>query len=176
MHIERGRKWGYKNVASWTGGWGRYSRPLINLLGPEGGGGCQLQVYQLAEPKPEAKFVVPDLGDIVGSGIGLSYRPARLHRQAGRYDNPMPESIISPQLWTKNLASVLLGIYTGKRTPTVGSKYRPPSLIAASASHASIQHCTAPAKFYSCKINIKSCAKTSERAHFCALTFVKFPI
>jgi hypothetical protein len=32
-----------------------------------------------------------DWGDKIDSGIGLSYRPIRLHRQAGRYDNPMPE-------------------------------------------------------------------------------------
>jgi hypothetical protein len=30
------------------------------------------------------------LGDIVDYDIVLSYRPARLHRLAGRYDNPMP--------------------------------------------------------------------------------------
>ncbi len=30
------------------------------------------------------------------SGIGLSYRPPRLYRLAVRYDNPMPESSISP--------------------------------------------------------------------------------
>jgi hypothetical protein len=38
----------------------------------------------------------PWLGDKVDSGIGLSYRPARLHRLASRYNNPMPESTISP--------------------------------------------------------------------------------
>ncbi len=44
-----------------------------------------------------AKFIVPDWGDKVDSGIGLSYRPARrLHRLAGRYDHPMPESTLSP--------------------------------------------------------------------------------
>jgi hypothetical protein len=35
------------------------------------------------------------LGDIIDSGLGLSHRPARLHRLAGRYDNPMTESAIS---------------------------------------------------------------------------------
>ncbi len=35
-------------------------------------------------------------GDIVDSGIGLSYRPARLQRLAGRYINPMPEATIYP--------------------------------------------------------------------------------
>ncbi len=37
----------------------------------------------------------PWLGDKVVSGIGLSYRPARLPRLAGRYDNPLPDSTIS---------------------------------------------------------------------------------
>ncbi len=37
-----------------------------------------------------AKFIVSDWGNKVDSGIGLSYRPATLHRLAGRYDNPMP--------------------------------------------------------------------------------------
>jgi hypothetical protein len=41
-----------------------------------------------------AKFKVPDWGDKVNSGMGLSYRPARLHRLAGRYENSMPESTI----------------------------------------------------------------------------------
>jgi hypothetical protein len=45
---------------------------------------------------PLAKFLVPDWRDIVGSGIELSYRHARLHMLAGRYDNPMPELTISP--------------------------------------------------------------------------------
>jgi hypothetical protein len=43
-----------------------------------------------------AKFIVPDWGDKVNSGKGLSYLPAKLHRLAGRYDNPMPKSTISP--------------------------------------------------------------------------------
>jgi hypothetical protein len=46
--------------------------------------------------RPLAKFLVPDWGDIVDSGIGLPYRPARLHRLAGRYENPMTESTIYP--------------------------------------------------------------------------------
>ncbi len=37
------------------------------------------------------------LGDIVDSGIGLSYRPATsLCSLTDRYDNPIPESSISP--------------------------------------------------------------------------------
>ncbi len=38
---------------------------------------------------------------VVYSGIGLSYRPARLQRLAGRYDKYMPESTLSPsqRLW-----------------------------------------------------------------------------
>jgi len=43
-----------------------------------------------------AKFLVPDWMDIVDSGIELSYLPDRLHRLAGRYDDPMPGSTIVP--------------------------------------------------------------------------------
>ncbi len=43
-----------------------------------------------------ANFIVLDLGDKFNSGIGQSYWPVRLHRLAGRCDNPMPESTISP--------------------------------------------------------------------------------
>ncbi len=43
--------------------------------------------------KSVAKFIVPDWGDKVDSGTGLSYWSARLHREVGRYDN---ESTISP--------------------------------------------------------------------------------
>ncbi len=35
------------------------------------------------QKKPVAKFLVPELGDIVDSGIGLSYRPASLYWRAG---------------------------------------------------------------------------------------------
>ncbi len=35
-------------------------------------------------------------GDLVDSGIGFSCRPASLCSLAGRYDNPVPESTISP--------------------------------------------------------------------------------
>ncbi len=35
-------------------------------------------------------------GDKVDSGIMLSYRPARLHRLASRYDKSMPKSTLSP--------------------------------------------------------------------------------
>ncbi len=47
----------------------------------------------------------PWLGDKVDYGLGLSYRPARLHRLAGRYHNPMTESTLSPQSRTMNLAT-----------------------------------------------------------------------
>jgi hypothetical protein len=43
-----------------------------------------------------AKFLVLDWGDMVDSGMGLSYPPAGLHRLASRQDNPMPESTIYP--------------------------------------------------------------------------------
>jgi hypothetical protein len=47
-----------------------------------------------SKSKQLAKFIEPDRGNKVCSGIGLS--PASLHRMAGRYDNPMPESTTSP--------------------------------------------------------------------------------
>ncbi len=40
--------------------------------------------------RPVAKFIVPDRGDKINSGIRLSYRPAKLrtvHRLASKYDN-----------------------------------------------------------------------------------------
>ncbi len=46
---------------------------------------------------PVVEFIDPWLGDKVNSDKGLSYRPARLHVQAGRYDNRMPELTLSPQ-------------------------------------------------------------------------------
>ncbi len=45
---------------------------------------------------PAAKFLVPDLGDIVDTCMGLSYGSARLHRLADRFDNTMAESTIYP--------------------------------------------------------------------------------
>jgi hypothetical protein len=59
-----------------------------------------------------ANFLVPDWGDKVDSGIGLSYGTARLHRLAGRYDNAMPESTISP---CQGLGIRLPGSYTTVR-------------------------------------------------------------
>jgi hypothetical protein len=51
--------------------------------------------------KPEGQFIVPDLGDKVDYGIALSYWPVRLHRPAGQFDNPVPQSTLSPSqgLW-----------------------------------------------------------------------------
>ncbi len=46
---------------------------------------------------PEEQFIIPSLGGIkVDYGIGLSYRPVRLYRLAGRYDIPVPMSTLSP--------------------------------------------------------------------------------
>jgi hypothetical protein len=49
----------------------------------------------ISQANPVAKFLVPDWEDKVNSGIGLSCRPARLHRLAGRYNNSMQKSTIS---------------------------------------------------------------------------------
>jgi len=59
---------------------------------------CRLVNYPSADILFCSQILIPWLGDKVDSGIGLSYRPARLHRLrlAGWYDNPMPESTLSP--------------------------------------------------------------------------------
>ncbi len=53
----------------------------------------------------------PWLGDIVDSGIGLSYRPARLHR----YDNIMPELAITPPPPRQGLRIWLVYAFPGSR-------------------------------------------------------------
>jgi hypothetical protein len=60
----------------------------------------------------------PWLGDTVDSSRGLSCRPARLHqRLAGRYDDPMPESTISPiqglWIWLQLLCALGGGLLQG---------------------------------------------------------------
>jgi hypothetical protein len=45
---------------------------------------------------PVATFIVPGWEDKVNTGIEFSYRPARLLRPTGLYDNLMPEPTISP--------------------------------------------------------------------------------
>ncbi len=44
------------------------------------------------------------MGDIVDYGIGLSFQTASISL-AGQYENPMPESSLSPQSETKNLTT-----------------------------------------------------------------------
>jgi hypothetical protein len=60
------------------------------------------QLYNLV-----SKFIIPDWGDKVDSGRGLLYRPDWLYIgwHAGT-NNPMPESTLSLQSGTKNLATV----------------------------------------------------------------------
>jgi hypothetical protein len=63
------------------------------------------------EYNPVAKFIVPDWGDKVDSGIGLSYGAAKLHRLAGRYDNPLPEStIINPNFPNSESINLVTGL------------------------------------------------------------------
>ncbi len=71
-----------------------------------------------------AKFVVPDWGDKVDSDIGLSYRPASLCSVAGRYDNTMPESTISPSqglwIWVQLTAPITKGRgWAGERSSLI---------------------------------------------------------
>jgi hypothetical protein len=54
--------------------------------------------FQLKISSTVAELIDPDWGVEVNSGIGLSYRPARLHGLTGRYDNPMPELTILQSL------------------------------------------------------------------------------
>ncbi len=65
--------------------------------------GAHLQVRSYST-STVAKFIVPDLWDKVNSCIGLSYRAARLHWLAGRYDTYAGVSYI-PQSGTMNLAT-----------------------------------------------------------------------
>jgi hypothetical protein len=58
-----------------------------------------------------AEFIDPDWGVKVNSGIGLSYRHARLHGLTGRYDNPMPELTISSSHGSMNSSTVQQNIH-----------------------------------------------------------------
>ncbi len=44
----------------------------------------------------EGQFIVPDYGDKVDYGIGLSYWLVRLHRLEGRFDNAICHSQLYP--------------------------------------------------------------------------------
>jgi hypothetical protein len=47
-----------------------------------------------------AEFIGSDWGDKINSGIGLSYRPARLHGLVGLYDrHPYAGADFIPQSW-----------------------------------------------------------------------------
>jgi hypothetical protein len=54
---------------------------------------------------PVAKFLVPDWGDLVDSGIGLSYRHDRLHMAGGPVRQPYASVYFIPSSGTKNFAS-----------------------------------------------------------------------
>ncbi len=57
--------------------------------------------YTVRRATAVAEFIDPYGGYKVNSGIGLSYRPARLHGLAGLYDNPagLPETTLSPGIY-----------------------------------------------------------------------------
>ncbi len=77
-----------------------------------------------SEVNPVAVFLDPDCGDKVNSGRGLSYRPSRLHGLAGQYDNPMPESTLSPSQGSMNSATdaiVLNPVINGSHDQRLGS-------------------------------------------------------
>ncbi len=64
----------------------------------------------------------PWLGGTVNSVIGLSYRPAKLHRLAGRYDRPMPELTLSPSQGSTNSATQIYSTWRRQRTVRVSPK------------------------------------------------------
>jgi hypothetical protein len=53
-----------------------------------------------------AKFIVLDWGDKGDSGIVVESARQAIHRLAGQYVKPMPESALSPQSKTMNLPTV----------------------------------------------------------------------
>jgi hypothetical protein len=53
---------------------------------------------------PVAKFIVPDWGDKVDSGIGLSYRPAKLHMVGRPVQQPYARVNYVPHSGNMNLA------------------------------------------------------------------------
>jgi hypothetical protein len=67
-----------------------------------------------------AKFLVSDWGD---SGIGFSYRPARLNRLADRYYKSTAKVDNIARSVTKNLASVLTGTYDDITKTTMSYHY-----------------------------------------------------
>jgi hypothetical protein len=75
------------------------------------------QILHLSEDagtESSSQIRSPRLGDIVDSGIGLSYRAASLYSLEGRYENPVPELTLSHQSWTKNLTTGLLRLWHGQ--------------------------------------------------------------
>jgi hypothetical protein len=75
-----------------------------------------------SEINPVAEFIDPDRGDKVNFGRGLSYWPARLNGLAGRYDNPMPESTLSPSQGSMNSATDVIDLVTnGSHDQRLGS-------------------------------------------------------
>jgi hypothetical protein len=93
-------------------------RPAYFLNLPEGGRAtgpmyfvfCRLYLFSTIPSKvvlyaPVAEFTDPGWRDKVNPDIGLSYLPAGLHGLAGRYDNPMPGSTLSPSQGSLNSAT-----------------------------------------------------------------------
>ncbi len=78
-----------------------------------------------AQHIPVAEFIGPD------SGLGLSYRPERLHGLASRYDNPMQELTLSPSHGSMNSATVWLLYKSGLFKPfhLVNTSYPQPLLF-----------------------------------------------
>ncbi len=74
-----------------VGGWSNVMRPRESLA---------LYIHEILHflwvGLTSSQILSPWLEDVIDSGIGLSYRTASLCSLAAQYDNPIPQSTISP--------------------------------------------------------------------------------
>ncbi len=82
----------------------------------------------------------PWIGDIVNSGKGLSYRPASLGSLVGWYDNPMPESTLSPQSGTMNLVNLAAAIAADENIIFCQQVYQPEQIFKGSNSRENLPY------------------------------------
>ncbi len=87
---------------------------------------------------PETKFVVPDWGDIVDSGIGLSYRSKASTQADGPVGQPYAGVNYMPQSGTKNLVSRYLPTETDMQEKRKSSLFPHSPLACPSSSSSSL--------------------------------------
>jgi hypothetical protein len=100
-------------------------------------------------------FLVPDWDDIVDSGIGLSYRPARIHKAGGPVRQPYAKVDFIPQSRTGNFC-LSSGRYQADEDPLLGEKL----------------YCTNSA-IESYKKNIKKETKFEEKGHINVISYLE---